>query len=498
MFPIALTAELDALLSALRSAVDAAIGVELHSASPAQLTTLLAGLNVEVNRLAGADRRVIAELDTRGSFAELGTSSTADLVAQRLLVNRGEARARVAAARSFGPRRALTGEPLEPVLPLVAQALDDGSVSPAHARVIAKLMDGLPGEVEAEHGVAVQEFLLEKARSLDPHTLDQLAVRLRDTLDPDGPEDRIREQNRKRDFRLISHPDGSSTPAGYLTPALTTALKTVLDPLAAPRPATIDQPSGTAGVDPLRPGSRARAVERDTRTPGQRMHDALADAVMHVLRVGDLPASGGTPTTITVSITLDQLISRTGYATNAFGDLLPIPELLRLAEEAELIPVVFDKLGGVLAHGRTRRFATPALRKALFARDGGCIFPGCTRPASWTEAHHVIPWAQGGATDLDNLCLACDYDHDTHEQRGWKITMINGVPWCIPPAWLDPDQRPRRNQAHHRIAINLPAELCTPDTGFRFTAETRADVADPCADVADPSVAAAYTRPTHG
>jgi hypothetical protein len=29
--------------------------------------------------------------------------------------------------------------------------------------------------------------------------------------------------------------------------------------------------------------------------------------------------------------------------------------------------------------------------------------------------------------------------------QGWTTTMINGVPHWIPPHWVDPGQRPRRN-----------------------------------------------------
>jgi len=50
---------------------------------------------------------------------------------------------------------------------------------------------------------------------------------------------------------------------------------------------------------------------------------------------------------------------------------------------------------------------SPAQRKALIVRDGGCIFPGCDRPASWCDAHHIIHWLDSGPTDLWNLCLLC-------------------------------------------------------------------------------------------
>jgi hypothetical protein len=117
--------------------------------------------------------------------------------------------------------------------------------------------------------------------------------------------------------------------------------------------------------------------------------------------------------------------------------------------------VIEDPLDGVIAFGRRKRLAQPGQRRALAARDGGCSFPGCTRPAAWCEAHHVIAWLDGGLTDLDNLCLVCAFHHRVFEQRGWRVDMINGHPAWTPPPWLDPDQKPRRNTAHHLPDLDL-------------------------------------------
>lgn len=68
-----------------------------------------------------------------------------------------------------------------------------------------------------------------------------------------------------------------------------------------------------------------------------------------------------------------------------------------------MLPVVLADAGGVLAYGRSRRLASLGQRKALFARDRGCTFPGCTRSAARSEIHHATDWANGGRTDLDNL-----------------------------------------------------------------------------------------------
>ena len=150
-----------------------------------------------------------------------------------------------------------------------------------------------------------------------------------------------------------------------------------------------------------------------------------------------------------VRVDLGQLRDETGTASTGTGDTLPVPELLELASQAEIIPAVLNHAGGILCYGRTRRLATAAQRRALALRDGGCSFPGCTRPAAWTEAHHVQAWYRGGATDLDNLCLLCSYHHRNFERLCWLLAMTYGVPMWIPPPWVDPERRPRRNTAHH-------------------------------------------------
>jgi hypothetical protein len=104
--------------------------------------------------------------------------------------------------------------------------------------------------------------------------------------------------------------------------------------------------------------------------------------------------------------------------------------------------------GTVLDVGYARRLATPAQRKALAVRDGGCVVPGCAKPAEWCEAHHVIGWAAGGRTDLDNLALLCSRHHTAVHAGVWRIRMRDGIPWLIPPRWRDPDRVPLRNTTH--------------------------------------------------
>lgn len=100
-----------------------------------------------------------------------------------------------------------------------------------------------------------------------------------------------------------------------------------------------------------------------------------------------------------------------------------------------LRPVVVDSLGTPLDAGRTIRLATPTQRHALSVRDFGCIWPGCDDPPHWCDAHHVVPWQQGGPTDLANLASLCRHHHVVTHLPGWKMFIhesTNEYAWETP------------------------------------------------------------------
>ncbi|MET7672719.1 HNH endonuclease signature motif containing protein, partial [Micromonospora luteifusca] len=81
----------------------------------------------------------------------------------------------------------------------------------------------------------------------------------------------------------------------------------------------------------------------------------------------------------------------------------------------------------------------------------GCAFPGCDRPPRWCDAHHIHHWADGGTTNLDNAVLLCAYHHRHLHHSDWTVRLGgDGHPEFIPPAWLNPEQVPRRNHYHRR------------------------------------------------
>jgi hypothetical protein len=94
--------------------------------------------------------------------------------------------------------------------------------------------------------------------------------------------------------------------------------------------------------------------------------------------------------------------------------------------------------------GREQRLFTSRQRIGLAARDGGCMWIGCDRPPSWTEAHHIDFWERDhGETDAERGILLCKHHHLLAHDHGWEIRRTRGMFWLIPPPSIDPDQRPR-------------------------------------------------------
>jgi hypothetical protein len=214
-----------------------------------------------------------------------------------------------------------------------------------------------------------------------------------------------------------------------------------LDPLCAPQRDAL----GRRTADGQDVEVDDTAGER-ARTPAQRRHDALVEVCELVMRVGDLPESGGEPTRMVVTVPFDVLRGELGAGTLDTGERLTPEQTRRRACDARILPVVLGGAGQVLDVGRQQRTVTGSLRRALVARDGGCAFPGCDRKPRWCHGHHIHGWAKGGVTSLDNSVLVCSHHHQVVHRGDWQVRLgSDRLPEFIPPAYIDPDQRPRRN-----------------------------------------------------
>jgi 5-methylcytosine-specific restriction protein A len=193
----------------------------------------------------------------------------------------------------------------------------------------------------------------------------------------------------------------------------------------------------------------APLTAEDTRTMEQRQADALVDVVGFVADHGDatvLPWVGGQRPQVTVIVELADLENRARAACLDLGGNLTPTALRMLCCDATVIPVVMNGAGQPLDVGRATRTIPDGLRRAVAARDRGCAHPGCDRPPTWCEIHHIKEWSRGGETRLDNLVMLCRVHHREIHSTDWVVRVApDGLPEFRPPVFVDPEQRPRRS-----------------------------------------------------
>ncbi len=158
----------------------------------------------------------------------------------------------------------------------------------------------------------------------------------------------------------------------------------------------------------------------DPRTPAQARADALVEIFCRY-HDGN-PGKGSSRPHLQITVPWATLQTGIGLVDTEVGPI-SAKDVRRLACDATVSHIVLDQDGMPLAAGPGRRSIPPALRRALELRDKGCTWPGCHRPPRWCEAHHIIPWAEGGKTELANLRLLCRnhhrtaHDHQPYPQR---------------------------------------------------------------------------------
>jgi hypothetical protein len=424
----------------------------------------------------------------------LGASHQADLLTRLTLTSAPEMKRRVALGEKVAPRM-LGGVVLEPVFPIVAAALTAGELGVDSATEIVKALSDykVHGRFDADRDQVdrAEADLVQRAtgsvygpgtrtgtgdsdsdvnvgtdgvvtgpivrlRPSDGFThpaedLRSMGVRWQAWLNPDGaaPNEDVFEA--KSTFSFGTLRDGLYPIRGAVTPELkgimTKTFDTYLSARSAPAfPSAEEQHRLEAGE--LIPGTAL-----DDRTGGEKRADILRGILTHVAQDPRTPTMGGAPPTVMVHVNATDLLANAGVGwIDGVDGPISMRTINQMIDNGGLQPVFFGSTGAILGLGSKERCFTPLQRKAITARDGGCIIPGCTSPAHWSEIHHVIPWRHGGETHVDNGVLLCWYHHRTIDTSGWNIRMIKGVPQVRAPHWIDPERRwrtPERHRAHH-------------------------------------------------
>ncbi|WP_404285503.1 DUF222 domain-containing protein [Glutamicibacter arilaitensis] len=158
--------------------------------------------------------------------------------------------------------------------------------------------------------------------------------------------------------------------------------------------------------------------------------------------------------TVMVHLTLKELTGlATTYGVTEHGFALRPAQLRQVLARAKIIPLVLGGRGEILDIGREQRNFPRYMRRAIKARDRGCIVPGCTVPPEHCELHHIWWWSRGGPTAVYlGCCLCTAHHHDVHAQT-LKVISHGGLPQVILPKFVDPAQVPRRNSINDRPEV---------------------------------------------
>ena len=335
-----------------------------------------------------AQIRFAGEVDDTALADQLSVSSTRVLLRNTLRISSGDAAARVRAAKLLLWSEPITGGQIPAALPQVAAALDDGAIGEGHVSVITQAVKAWPKTLDADVWTSAEQLLVDTARDCDPGEVSKVAQHLANMLDPDGNEPDDAEPECRMELHLgRRNPRTGLIPLnGMLDDETVEAFRQATDPLAAPTPRS------TASRTPARPrcGRRRRTSPRSaaTSTPG-RTHRRRALPHMTMAR----------PTT------RSPRASRTPRSTSADPSPPPPPG----ASPATRPSCRSWSAGTSQVHRRRPRATAVHPRPAQRPHPPrpGLRLAGCTRPTGWTQAHHILSWLDGGPTDIDNGCRAC-------------------------------------------------------------------------------------------
>jgi hypothetical protein len=382
--------------------------------------------------------------DSTPSLANrLGERNAGALVASTARVSPRTAANWVGVGSALAPRTTLTGEPLPSAHPSVDAAVATASVSPPEARTILSTVAACALDVESAHNL--EQVLVEHAAQLSERELSRLCREVVGRLQPEDAVEREEFLRARSGLRIVQLPDGITRFIVDAHPEAAGFLTAALDARTAPRRRPRFEQSGDSAQG-------APEDPADNRPAAQQRLDALVSIARESLAhdPGDV---SGTSVTMVVTVGLDELRTGLGEARIEGVDApISASTARRLAASADIIPAVLGTDSEVLDLGRKARLFSAPQRRALAQRDGGCAWPGCTAPPGWCEIAHLLAWFLGGRTDLANGLLLCPFHHRRLDNDGWSVEWTGGVPYFIPPSWVDSTRTPRRGGRLPRIA----------------------------------------------
>jgi len=402
--------------SRLQEAVDALVGESIDGFSTHALGEDVVDIRRAIDRLEAESLRRLHRFHAARGAQSDGGGTTMSWLRRCCGMTVKAAAYRVHLARTLGE------------LPAALDSARAGRASFSNVAMVAHLAD----DVGLEEVAPLEDALVGAAETLEPHQMRTVTQAARLRIDPDGV---LAEDNHAHECRWF---DCDQTYGGVYV------LSGQLD---AEGGALLKK-----AIDALSHGM----TRGETRLASQRRADALVDLAATQLRCGDHRDVHGQRPHLTVTVSAETLRSdaQPTHTLGSEGDAQPAalggvgpihPETARriACDAVRTLVTVAPSADGAawtttapampLSVGRATRTIPAPIRTALVLRDQGCRFPGCDRPPAWTDGHHIVHWADGGATELDNLISLCRMHHRRVHEQGWRIHIADGIAVVEPP-----------------------------------------------------------------
>jgi hypothetical protein len=396
-----------------------------------EICTLARQLNAETHRMLV----LVAEFDDRMGWAQWGLRTCAEWLAWRCGMSLSAAREKVRTARALR------------TLPTISAAFADGRLSYSKVRALTR----------AAH-LHDEESLLDYALRATAPQVEERCRQIRNVA-PDSSHGAWRAWER-RSCTLFRDEARGIMRMSVEVPIEQGEL------IARALQRAVETGDSVVGIEftAMRPadGVRDSALE----SPGNGWRAQQADALVAIMKDYLCAAHTAAKPRSTADHYQVVLHADSSALHGGVGRCdLPIDTIKRLTCDGNLITIVEDEMGAPLDVGRKRRTVTTALRRALWARDRHCAFPGCHNRC-YVDAHHIEHWVDGGETSLTNLLLLCTQHHTLLHEGGFRI----------------------RRDGAGKLCFQRPDGRVIPRSGYRLD-DVRDDAAaddDPSTEVREP------------
>ncbi|MFP3915226.1 MAG: DUF222 domain-containing protein [Actinomycetota bacterium] len=356
-------------MSALRSGIEELAGEDPADCTYGELTDSVAEISRAIDMLTYQLAARVNEVDRRRDYTVDGF-----LTATRWLATIADLDG------SLAKRLVSMGQVLSE-FPRTAQQLSAGELSRSRARILCNAARSHPDAYRND-----EEMLLGFAHDMSLQAMNGAVRYWSNVVDDTGEQDARRQREKAYVHASVTY-QGMVRLDGLLDPERGEVVLTALEAAAGPR-----------ASDDSRPASNRRA-------------EALSEICRQWLDHG-APQHGGVRPHVNMVVDLETLLGRMGKRCELehVGTITP-ETARRILCDASVSRIITDAESMPLDVGRSSRTVTPAQRRALIVRDGGCRVQGCDRPPSWCDVHHREAWFLGGETNIEDLVLVCRPHH---------------------------------------------------------------------------------------